>query len=160
MTQSENYVVEVLPGRWREIRNETMLEQLSAIFSSHPVIEFAGWAEASNASDFWDGLYQDVVKPLKKRDFRFIFHLGDVGRKQVFEIDEVLDIMGDYSSYGKVVLQLDCHEADSLWRRLNGHSAEGLPAGAARARWLSIFNTMNIDLLQILEGCQTMQFSR
>jgi hypothetical protein len=164
MVQSESYVVRVLPGRWRDIKSDTLIKQFSAIFSDWPVIEFTDWAEISNASDFWDGLCRDVVKPLNKRDLQFVFHLGDVARKSIFEIDEVLDIIGDYSSYGKVVLKLDCHEADSLWCRLNGSDGKGSPgelgAGAARERWLSIFNTMNIDFLQILEGCQTMQFSR
>jgi hypothetical protein len=164
MVQSESYVVRVLPGRWGDIKNETLIQEFSAIFRDRPVIEFTDWAEVSNASEFWDGLCRDVVKTLKKRDLQFIFHLGDVAHKPICEIDEVLDIISDYSSYGKVVLKLDCHEADSLWCRLNGCDRKGFPAdmgaGAARERWLSIFNTMNIDLLQILEGCQTMQFSR
>lgn len=161
MTQSERYIVRVLPGRWGEIKSDMLIEQFSAIFSSWPVIEFPDWAGVSNASDFWDGLYKDVVKPLKKRDIQFIFHLGDVSKKRSFEIDEALDIMGDYSSYGKVMLKLDSHEADCLWCKLNGHeSGTFFDRGASEERYRLLFKTMSIDSLLVVEGGRALQFSR
>lgn len=155
MTESESYVVRVLPGRWGEIKSDTLIKQFSMIFSSWPVIEFPDWAGVSNASDFWDGLYTDVVKPLKKRDIRFIFHLGDVSKKLSFEIDEALDIIGDYSSIGKVQLKLDSHEADSLWCKLNGCDGATLSdarSSAARERYLFLFNMMSVASLMIVDG--------
>ena len=163
MTESENYVVQVLPGRWEEIKTDSLIRQFVAIFSSWPVIEFPDWAGESNASDFWDGLYTDVVKPLKKRDLQFVFRLGDVSKRLSFEIDEALDIMGDYATYGKVLLKLDCREADNLWGKLNGYNAVSLcdfGSPQARERYLFLFNTMSIDLLLVVDGSRTLQFSR
>jgi hypothetical protein len=151
-------------GRWNRIKNDTLVKELSGIFSSCPIIEFADWAGVDDASGCWDGLYSDVIKPLNKRDFQFIFHLGDVGKKLVFEIDEVLDIIGDYSSYGKVTLMLDDHEADNLWSRLNGRSPDAFISGfgspAARERHLFLFNTMSVDSLLVLQGCHAVLLSR
>jgi hypothetical protein len=133
-------------------------------WNSCGIIEFEDWAAVDDASGLWDRLYLDVIKPLKKRDFQFIFHLGDVAKKPVFEIDEVLDIMCDYASYGKVTLILDDYEADNLWCRLNGRnpnaSLSGVGSPAAEERYLFLFNTMKADALLVLRGCHAMLFSR
>ncbi|MBS1606972.1 MAG: hypothetical protein JST42_30235 [Bacteroidetes bacterium] len=155
MTAPESYVVPVLPGRWGEIKTDTMIQEFSAIFSSWPVIEFPDWAGVSNASDFWDGLYTDVAKPLKKKDTRFIFHLGDVSKKPSFEIDEALDIIGDYSSIGNVQLKMDSHEADSLWCKLNGCDTAALAdprCPEAQERYHFLFNMMNVGSLMVVDG--------
>ena len=151
-------------GRWNRIKNEALIKELSTILSNCPIVEFADWAAVDDASEFWDGLYSDVIKPLKKQDYQFIFHLGDVTKKLVFETDEVLDIIGNYSSCGKVTLMLDDHEADNLWSRLNGRSPEVFSAEfgspEARERYLFLFNTMKIDALLVLHGCHALLFSR
>ena len=152
-----------LLGRWNKIKNDGLIKDLSVIFSCCSIIEFADWSGVDDASGFWDGLYSDVIKSLEKRDFQFIFHLGDMAKKLIFEIDEVLDIMGDYSSHGKVTLVLDDHEADRLWCRLNGSPdafMAGLESSTAGERYLFLFNTMSIDVLRVLHGCRVVQLSR
>jgi hypothetical protein len=127
------------------------------------LVEMADWTELTDNSS-WDKLYSKLIKPLKKRDFQFIFHLGDVAYKPVFGIDEVLDVIGDYSSCGQVTLMLDVHEADTLWCRLNGRNADAVQSGngspTAKDRYLFIFNTMSIDFLVVLQAGHAMQFSR
>ena len=151
-------------GGWNRIKNDDLVKELSGLFSSCRIIEFADWAEVDNASGLWDGMYLDVINPLKKRDYQLIFHLGDTVKKPVFEIDEVLDIMCDYAAYGKVTLILDDHEADDLWCRLNGRnpgaSLSGVGSSAAKERYLFLFNTMKVDALLVLRGCRAMLFSR
>jgi len=152
----------------------------SGILGGCSLIELADWTELVD-NGAWDKLYSNWIKPLRKRDFQFIFHLGDVAYKPVFGIDEVLDIIGDYSSRGQVTLMLDGHEADTLWCRLNGsNSGERDPFSAARGltardsgardvvvrdcmpqdRWLSLFNTMSIDFLIVLQAGHAVQFFR
>ena len=150
--------------QWSRVKDETQVKELSGIFSNSPIIEFADWAGVDNASGFWDGLYTDVVKSLDKRDLHFIFHLGDVAKKPVFEIDEILDIIGDYSSRGKVTLMLDDYEADNLWSRLNGRSPETFTTrfGSPEAleRYQSLYYTMKISALLILNGNRVILFSQ
>jgi len=54
------------------------------------------------------------------------FQLGDPIEKHAFEVDEFLDIMDDYSSYGRVTLTLDHIEADRLWNFLNGRNFDAI----------------------------------
>jgi hypothetical protein len=146
------------------------------------IIEFADWATTENASDIWQKAFTDKVKRSTERDYQFIFHLGDIAGKKVFEIDEVLDIIGDFSSYGKVSMILETQEADILWCRLNGRNdsagrnsdaerngdagGEAIAAfpgngfASSRDRYQSIFNTMRIDYLAVLQGPQVQHFSR
>ena len=130
---------------------------------SPKIMEFADWALTENASVIWQKIFSDSINGSGRRDFQFIFHLGDVAGKKVFEIDEVLDIIGDYSSYGKVSLILDTREADTLWCRLNGRGAESIVSGPASTgaakRYLFIFNTMRIDYLAVVQGSSIMHFS-
>ena len=157
-----------------------------AILSGCSVVELTDWTRLVD-NRAWDKLYAQWIKPIKRRDFQFIFHLGDVADKPVFGIDEVLDIIGDYSSCGQVTLVLDMHEADTLWYRLNGarpgkslpganpgegltgaHPGSGAFSGCGssastaqdRYRWLFLFNTMSIDFLVVLQAGHAMQFSR
>ena len=151
-------------GNWGRLKNDGLVKELSGIFSSCRIIEFADWAEVDDASGLWDGMYLDVIKPLRKRDYQLIFHLGDTVKKPVFQIDEILDIMCDYASYGMVTLILDGHEADDLWCRLNGRTPgaplSGLGSSGAEERYLFLFNTMKVDALLVLRSSRAMLFSR
>ena len=142
------------PHRWNNLKNDATIEALRTLISGCRIIQFADWAKTEEASGFWDGLLSDVIKPIKKRNFDFIFQLGDITKKLVFEVDEILDIMGDYSSYGRVTLILDENEADKLWRRLNGcdpnETIPGVRPYTAREKFLFLFNAMHVDVLLIL----------
>lgn len=114
------------------------------------VLEFPDWTASEDASAAWCRFYATRIKPLQRRDYQFIFHLGDVSAKRVFDVDEVLDIMGDYSSHGKVTLLLSAHEADVLWCMLNGFDPGAILHGDESPRLVSLFNTMRIDSLVVL----------
>ncbi|SHM14687.1 hypothetical protein [Chitinophaga sp. CF418] len=149
---------------WNNIKSDAMVEELKTLFSSSSIVQFADWAGVDGASEYWDGIFSDVIRPLDKRDFQFVFRLGDISKRFVFEVDEILDIMGAYSSYGKVTLVLDHTEADKLWSKLNGIAYDVTVHGArlqeARERHLFIFNTMKIDSLIVLYANRTILFSR
>lgn len=151
-------------GHWDRIKNDALAEGLRILLSGCSIIEFSDWAEMHDASGFWDRLYADVIKPLNRRDFQFIFRLGDTSKKLVFEVDEVLDILGDYASYGTVTLVLHEDEADKLLYRLNGQDPGGLPSRfgsqASREKYLFLFNSLSTDVLLILHGNHMMVFSR
>lgn len=151
-------------NKWSNVKNDAILEELRTLFSTTSIIQFADWASVDSASIFWEGLFYDVVKPLHKRNFQFVFRLGDITGIPMFEVDEILDIMGTYSSCGTVTLVLDNNEADKLWCKLNGVaydvtiSRSGLQD--ARERYLFIFNTMDIDSLIVLYANRTILFSK
>jgi len=150
---------------WSSIKSDTVVEELKTLFSCSSIVQFADWAGVDGASDYWEGIFYDVLKPLDKRDFQFVFRLGDISKRSVFEVDEILDIIGGYSSIGRVTLVLDHNEADVLWSKLNGIAYDIAVAGSgsrlqeARERQLYVFNTMNIDSLIVLYANRTVLFS-
>jgi hypothetical protein len=166
---ADNYSIEhdkenIIPRKWNEIKNDVIIEELKTLFKSCAIIQFADWASAYNASNFWDGLLSDVIRPLKKKNFQFIFYLGGPTKKFVFETDEILDIISEYSSYGKVTLVLDENEADSLWNILNGWNPDSThfsyKSQRAIEKYLFIFNTMRIDVMVIFCINRTLIISR
>lgn len=151
-------------GHWNNVKNDEIIEELKTLFRSCAIVQFADWASVNNGSDFWDGLLSDVIRTCNKKDFQFIFYLGDPAKKFLFETDEILDLISAYSSYGKVTLVLDENESDKLWNILNGRDpgsppTRNNPPGAMENYW-SIFNSMNIDALVIFCANCTVLLSR
>ncbi len=149
---------------WNDIKNDEILEELKALFSRSSIVQFADWANVDGASNFWDGIFYDVIEPLDKRNFEFVFHLGDISKRFVFEVDEILGIIGQYSDYGRVTLVLDNNEADKLWGKLNGivhdEAVSATRLYGARERYSYIFNTINVDTLVVLYSNRATLFSR
>jgi len=141
---------------WDDIKNEVLIEELEALFASCIVIQFTDWADKNTASDFWTGLLYDVIKPLPKKDFHFIFYLGDPTKRLVFETDEILDIVSEYATCGKVTTILYDNEADKLWEILNGWKVDAHQCAhdpkEAEDRYLSIYKALQVDTLVILSG--------
>ena len=79
--------------KWCDLKSDLIMEDLRMLFRNSQIVEFSRWSDVKNASSIWDSLRQDVIKPLKRNDFDFIFHLGDASMKLVFEVDEFLDII-------------------------------------------------------------------
>ncbi|HEX6427546.1 MAG TPA: hypothetical protein VF008_07675 [Niastella sp.] len=146
--------------RWNNLKNNGYIEKLRTYISNCSIIAFADYANVADATDIWDGFFEDVIKPLNKRDFEFIFRLGDITRRLVFELDEILDIIGDYSSHGRVSLVLDEQEADKLWNTLYGASYGATRSPDVRGKYLALFNAMRIDVLLILCSNRVLLFSR
>jgi hypothetical protein len=86
-----------------------------------------------------------------RNDFEFIFYMGDTTKKLAYEVDEILDIISDFSLNGKVTLVLTNKEASQLWRTLNGQKADIKLSFTDINDYESqyIFNTINIDRLLV-----------
>ena len=109
--------------KWHRYKNGMIIDDLKTLFTSCHVISFADWSDIFGASDLWDGLLRDIIKPLPKKQFEFIFYLGDPTKRSVQEVDEILDIISDFSNYGRVTFVLNEEEACKLWmiEVKNGH---------------------------------------
>src|SRR4051812_25659323 len=89
--------------QWGHMRNDANIEALTKYLSNCSIIQFADYVSVKDAADFWDGLFADVIKKaIDKQTIEFIFQLGDITGRRVFEVDEVLDVMGQYSKTGSV----------------------------------------------------------
>ncbi|MDO3628798.1 hypothetical protein [Mucilaginibacter sp. BT774] len=139
--------------RWSEIKSEKLIYDLSKLFRACRTIAFDDWANVANSSDLWTGLLTDVIRPLQKKDLDFIFYLGDPAKKLSFEVDEILDIISEFSKHGKVTFCLDESEAVKLWMVLNGERPDSelktfTPSDLKR-KYFSIYKTMAVDQLLI-----------
>ena len=151
--------------RWRDFRQDTaLMGDLQKLFIDCQIVAFSDWANVHNGSDLWYGLLSDAIKPLRRKDFDFIFYLGDASKKLFFEVDEILDIISEFSLYGRVTFALDEVEAAKLWALLNGENPETVQfdfnSQGARKKYFSLFNTVNIAHLIIYSQRQAMLFSQ
>lgn len=105
---------------WSDFQSEFLISELQALLQHCRTLAFDEWSNLTAASDLWDGLLKDVIKPLGKTDLEFIFYLGNPQKKLSFEVDEALDIISDFSLHGSVTFALDEGEAVTLWMILNG----------------------------------------
>lgn len=136
--------------RWRDVSSRAGLEQLRAAFSGIRVVPFSDWASVHQAADLWYGLLADVIRPLARKDWEFIFYLGNPENRHFFDVDEILDVISSFSRNGHVTLALDEQEASGAWSILFGaKSAEefGFRHPEARARYRAIYQTLDIARL-------------
>jgi len=150
--------------RWSEIKSEKLVADLSELFRTCRTIAFDDWTDVANSSDLWNGLLLDVIRPLLKKDLDFIFYLGDPAKKLSFEVDEILDIISEFSKHGRVTFCLDESEAVKLWKVLNGEQPDyildAFTPGDLKRKYLSIFRTMMVDRLLIYSASDALVYSK
>jgi len=140
-------------NQWREIKSDQLIADLRDLFLHCRTIAFDDWTNVANSSDLWGGLLSDVIRPLKKANLELIFYLGDPTRRLTFQVDEILDIMSEFSRHGRVTFCLDESEAVKLWTVLNGEppvsELENHTPSELKRKYFSIFRTMTVDRLLI-----------
>ena len=150
-------------NRWAEIKSDKLIYDLSKLFQSCRTIAFDDWANVANSSDLWNGLLSDVIRPLQKKDLDFIFYLGDPAEKLSFQVDEILDIISEFSKHGRVTFCLDESEAVKLWMVLNGerpdYKLNAFALSELKRKYFSIFRTMTVDRLLIWSANDALVYS-
>jgi hypothetical protein len=137
---------------WKMITSTHGIDKIRKGILDSALVAFVDWANLPFASDIWDGVLHDIIKPSGRRDFMFFFDLCDPSKKTDEQIDEVLDIISCFSRYGTVTLGLNENETIKIWSALFGADRESsrnplIPsvenAGAA------VFKMINIDSLLV-----------
>jgi hypothetical protein len=105
---------------WQYIKKKIDIEKLRKAVVESSLLAFVDWINLPHASDIWEGILADIVKPSGKKDFLFLFDLCDPSKKTTEEIDEVLDLISCFSFYGKVTLGLNENETLKIWGEING----------------------------------------
>jgi len=146
--------------RWRSLKDDLILDDLNMLFKNVQIVVFDDWSDVQNASDLWDNLRRNVLMPLKRSDFHFIFYLGDTAMRLAFEVDEFLDIVCDFSVHGKVTLVLDEQNIDNMWAMYFGRNANNSILPGLREKCRSVFDLINIEHVLIESFASTILFSR
>lgn len=139
-------------ARWRDIVSQIGLEGLRKLFSQLRVVPFSDWTDVHQAADLWFSLLADVIRPLGRNDWEFIFYLGDPAGSHFFDVDEILDVMGGFTRSGHVTLALEEREAWGLWSILFGEKSGpefDTQHPEAKARYRAIFQTLDVRRLII-----------
>lgn len=132
-------------------RDRALVGHLRVLFGHTTTIAFADWAVFTGASDSWDDLLTQVIKPLNRKDLEFVFYLGNITATPVFLVDEMLDIMGDYSRYGATTFILEQEEMMKLWQGINGINrtkSDSWPFDYEE-KYRSLFNALKVHRLLV-----------
>ena len=117
------------------------------------LIAFVDWANLVLASNIWDGVLHDIIKPSGRKNFRFFFDLCDPTKKTVQQIDEVLDLISSFSHYGKVTLGLNENETIKIWCAIHGvdssKRSDKSKIPNVREAGDGVFKAMTIDCLLV-----------
>lgn len=123
---------------------------LNEILERCKIISFADWADFEGVADLWDHFRNQVVKPLGRKDFEFIFNIGNTANKPAYEVDELLDIISDFSLHGKVTLIMTARDTSRLWDLITGQNDDDVPTVVDNDRkGQYIFNSMTIQRLLV-----------
>lgn len=141
---------------WKFVKQAVGIERLKAMVLQSQMIALVDWANISHAANIWEGLFEDIIKPSGRKDFTFFFDLCDPSKKSNIAIDDVLDVISDFSYCGSVTLGLNENEAFSIWSALTGITDK--PSVEEVGKF--IHYTMNIDNVLIHPIDRTVVFTR
>jgi hypothetical protein len=147
---------------WQHIKKTVATSKLQNIAKASKLFALVDWANLTCSTNLWKGFLDDIIKPLGKRDQYFLFDLCDPSKKSYEQIEEVLDLISHYTTYGKVTLGLNENEANRIWLALNGydptraHGKVEIPALDTVGYF--IYRLMDIDTLLIHPIDRTLAF--
>ena len=149
---------------WNYIKKNSDLDEIKETAKDINLFAFVDWVNLPHATDIWQRFLRSVIKPMnlsagqegKGKRF-FFFDLCDPSKKSTQHIDEVLDLISDFSSHGKVILGLNENETNKIWMALTGNQAVKVPALEVAGRY--IYQTINIETLLIHPVDRTLVFT-
>lgn len=147
---------------WSAIREKIDLVNLHQKIHTCTLFALVDWANIPHATDIWKGFLTDVILPLGKKDKLFLFDLCDPSKKSRQEIEKVLDLMIEYSAYGKVTLGLNENEAVKIWLALTGGDVRGANVSIPSLKEIGslLFQRMNVETLLIHPVDRVLLFQR
>jgi hypothetical protein len=138
---------------WDHIKQTIDIATINRAIVKCKLFALVDWANLPEATDLWQGFLEDIIKPRGKQEQFFLFDLCDPSKKSVQQIDEVLDLISDFSAYGKVTLGMNENEANKIWMALNGYDhatgKQDIEIPSLQTVGYFIYRAMDIDTLLI-----------
>ena len=131
---------------WEKIKERIGLDDLKKIYLDSQLVAAVDWVNLPHASDIWQGLLADIVKPNGSLGKKFFFDLCDPSRKSNEEIREALQIISRYSEFGEVTLGLNENETNIVFEALEN---PGKKESSTEEKAKDIFDNMTIACLLI-----------
>jgi hypothetical protein len=147
---------------WDHVKQTISIAEINQAIVRCKLFALVDWANLPEATDLWQGFLEDIIKPGGKQEQFFLFDLCDPSKKSVQQIDEVLDLISDFSAYGKVTLGMNENEANKIWMALNGYDHAGgnknVEIPSLQTVGYFIYRAMDIDTLLIHPVDRTLVF--
>jgi hypothetical protein len=131
---------------WEKVKSRIGIENLEEIYLKSPLVAAVDWVNLPYASDIWQGLLEEIVKPNGSLGKKFFFDLCDPSRKSNEEIREALQIISRYSEFGEVTLGLNENETNIVFAALEKPGNDDF---SLEEKAQDIFDSMTIACLLI-----------
>ncbi|WP_020531477.1 hypothetical protein [Flexithrix dorotheae] len=135
---------------WEHLKKKAGLEKLIRIFNESELLALVDWCNLFHCTAIWQGIFEEVLPHLEKRPKTYFFDLADPSKKTINEIGEALRLIGQYKSFGKVILGMNENETDLIYKALSeylGVTAD--PNANLEEQGKYIFEKLNLDQLLI-----------
>jgi len=131
---------------WEKIKERIGIDDLKKIYFDSQLVAAVDWVNLPHASNIWQGLLEEIVKPNGPIGKKFFFDLCDPSRKSKVEIREALQIISRYSEFGEVTLGLNENETNIVFDALENL---GEKESSTEEKAEAIFDKMTIACLLI-----------
>lgn len=132
---------------WNQIEKNCSLDKINLAVQGTQLFALLDWVNLPHATSIWQLFHEKIIKRMGRKDNYFMFDLCDPSKKSGQEIDEVIDLISDFSLYGNVTLGLNENETNKIWMALTGRAETEVPSLEIAARF--IYQAMNINTLLI-----------
>jgi hypothetical protein len=104
---------------WSSIRDAIGLNQLKDIYADADLVCLVNWSEPDHSNHMWQGLINDVLTHQPKQpQRRFFFDLSDCSKRPSTAIASAIQLIQQFTAFGKVILSLNRNEAGILYKTL------------------------------------------
>lgn len=131
---------------WEKVKSRIGIDKLKEIYLDSQLVAAVDWVNLPHASNIWQGLLEEIVKPNGSIGKKFFFDLCDPSRKSNEEIREALQIISRYSEFGEVTFGLNENETNLVFEALE-NTRKGESSAEEKAK--AIFDNMTIACLVI-----------
>ena len=114
---------------WKFLKSAVGLNNLFHPMNKAKLIALVDWCNLPYATEYWRGILVEVLPELSEKERHFFFDIADPSRRSDAELEEVLEVIEGYNSFGKVTLGLNENETEKLYASLlrNNGMVEGQP---------------------------------
>lgn len=131
---------------WKDVKNLLGIEKLKYLLTGKQLVSFVNWSEIENATQIWQGILEEVLPSVVMPETHpyFFTDLADFARKPEKEIRILIDLLGRFKQYFRVIISLNENEADLIAK------AMGVLRDPSDESYIrSLYKSINVDVLII-----------
>lgn len=107
-------VEELNHSDWSVLKERVGLDTLIKAAESSALVGMLNWGELEKSTSVWKGFLHEVLPACKHVNLIIFADLSDCSKRSHEEIKEILLLLQESSSHGKVILSLNLNEAHTL----------------------------------------------